>query len=107
MKVIKRTGELVEFDKTKIFNAIFHAMRDCKVKDIERKSLETTDEVLDKINSLNVEKISIERIQDIVEDSLMDVDKKVAKSYIIYREKRAVERESKNEIFKQMDDIIN
>ena len=107
MKVIKRNNSEVEFDKTKIFNAIFHAMRDCKVKDIERKSLETTDEVLDKINSLNVEKISIERIQDIVEDSLMDVDKKVAKSYIIYREKRAVERESKNEIFKQMDDIIN
>ena len=79
MKVIKRTGELVEFDKTKIFNAIFHAMRDCKVKDIERKSLETTDEVLDKINNLNVEKISIERVQDIVEDSLMHVDQKVEK----------------------------
>ena len=35
MKVIKRTGELVEFDKTKIFNAIFHAMRKSKVKDIQ------------------------------------------------------------------------
>ena len=37
MKVIKRNNSEVEFDKTKIFNAIFHAMRDCKVKDIERK----------------------------------------------------------------------
>lgn len=107
MKIIKRNGDLVDFDKMKIFNAIFHAMRDCKVKDIERKSLETTEEVLDKISALNVNKISIEKIQDIVEESLMDVDKKVAKSYVLYRDKRAIERESKNDIFKQMDDIVN
>lgn len=105
VKVIKRNGQEVEFDINKIKTAIVKAYEEVK---------ENTDEVetvllhiLTKINELNVTKISVEKIQNEVEDTLMLVNRKVAKAYILYRDKRRVQRETKNEIFKQMDDIMN
>ena len=105
--VIKRNGELVNFDRSKIYIAILGAFRDEKVKDAERKSMKVLELVVDEINALNVNKISVEKIQDIVESVLMDFNKRVARSFIIYREKRNIERKNKNNIFKQMDDIVN
>ena len=105
--VIKRNGELVNFDRSKIYIAILGAFRDEKIKNAEQKSIKILETVIDQINELKVKKISVEKIQDIVEDVLMSENKKVAKAYIIYREKRKVERENKNNIFKQMDDIVN
>ena len=107
MFVIKRNGELVNFDRSKIYIAILGAFRDEKVKDAERKSMKVLELVVDEINALNVNKISVEKIQDIVESVLMDFNKRVARAFIIYREKRNVERKNKNNIFKQMDDIVN
>lgn len=107
MKVIKRNGEEVNFDRSKIYNAVLGAFRDEKIKNAEEKSINILELIIDELNLLNVKKISVEKIQDIVEDILMDENKKVAKSYIIYRERRRIERESKNDIFKQMDDIVS
>ena len=107
MFVIKRNGELVNFDRSKIYIAILGAFRDEKVKDAEHKSMKVLELVVDKINALNVNKISVEKIQDIVESVLMDFNKRVARAFIIYREKRNIERKNKNNIFKQMDDIVN
>ena len=98
--VIKRNGELVNFDRSKIYIAILGAFRDEKVKDAERKSMKVLELVVDEINALNVNKISVEKIQDIVESVLMDFNKRVARSFIIYREKRNIERKNKNNIFK-------
>ena len=107
MKVIKRNGELVNFDRSKIYIAILGAFRDEKIKGAEKKTINILELVLNEISKLNVKKISVEKIQDIVEDVLMTENKKVAKAYIIYREKRNIERKNKNNIFKQMDDIVN
>ena len=105
--VVKRDGKEVVFDRSKIYLAILAAMNDCKVKNAEQAALIVLDKVIDDINTLDVKLISVEKIQDIVENALMDLNKKVAKSFILYRDKRKLERESKNEIFKQMDNIVN
>ena len=45
--------------------------------------------------------MSVEEIQDMVEDKLMESERKdVAKAYVRYRYKREVARENKDEFFK-------
>ena len=78
MKVIKRNGELVNFDRSKIYIAILGAFRDEKIKNSEQKVGKILDLVLNEINKLNVKKISVEKIQDIVEDILMTENKALA-----------------------------
>lgn len=89
--VKKRSGELVEFNKVKIRNAILSA-----VDSIEHKQEHT----IHQINNIVTEVISlsnidnntvytIENIQDSVEIVLMKKLPDVAKAYILYRKKRA------------------
>ncbi|MGC8662400.1 MAG: adenosylcobalamin-dependent ribonucleoside-diphosphate reductase [Candidatus Micrarchaeia archaeon] len=93
-EVVRREGDIVPFDKEKITAAISKAMKevyDGNISDEEliKKSGEYAEIVVKKINETNQERIEIEQIQDIVEQVLMSVDPKIAKSYIIYRKKRA------------------
>ena len=87
MKIIKRNGSEVSFDLSKIENAIKAANHE--VPEDERL---TEREV--KFASLNVEDkckaaghtVTVEEIQDMVEDQLMALDRfSVARKYIIYR----------------------
>ncbi len=87
MKIIKRNGSEVPFDLSKIENAIKAANRE--VPEDERLSEREV-----KFASLNVEDkckaaghtVTVEEIQDLVEDQLMALDRfSVARKYIIYR----------------------
>ena len=87
MKIIKRNGSEVAFDLTKIINAIAAANREVPA-DERLKDREVT------FAALNVEDqckeaghtVTVEEIQDMVEDQLMALDKfSVARKYIIYR----------------------
>ena len=69
--VIKRNGELVNFDRSKIYIAILGAFRDEKIKNAEQKSIKILETVIDEINEIKVKKITEEKIQDIVEKHLM------------------------------------
>lgn len=93
--VIKRSGDIVEFDSEKISKAISKTNKETgemtteDIKDI-------TSKVTENINESN---IHVEAIQDLVEEQLMlSRFTKTAKEYILYREKQAEER--KKDIFK-------
>jgi anaerobic ribonucleoside-triphosphate reductase len=105
-KVIKRDGSLVEFDKDKIKSAISNAF--VEVDGIlDDKSNEIINRISDSIEGLNKE-LTVENIQDIVENKLMESKRKdVAKTYMIYRNKRALEREGElSTLFDKMKSIL-
>ena len=94
-KVIKRDGKLVDFNEEKITDAIERAgvatkEFDRKVaKNLAQQAAEKAYEILQSKQQL-LKTMSVEEIQDIVEEVLLDSSyKKAAKSYVIYREQRA------------------
>lgn len=95
--VIKRSGQKVEFEKGKIREAVKKAWIEVK-KGIGNKGNSICDYVADEIETeyeeLN-DDVSVEEIQNRVEDLLMDSgEKQVARAYIRYRYKRELVRES-------------
>lgn len=52
------------------------------------------------------EVISVEEVQDLVEQTPMQVNPEVAKRYIIYREWRNTERQKKSTLKKSLDGIV-
>ena len=86
--VAKRSGELVPFDKQKIVAAIEKAMADTPTGVDTVLSVRVADEIASK-----TEDLSVEEIQDIVENKLMASKRKdVARAYIIYRDNHAKRR---------------
>jgi len=93
-KIVKRDGRIVDFDSSKITNAIYKAGQATGEfgLDIAKK---LTIKVLDLATEIIKDKIpTVEEIQDIVEEILLNSPyKKTAKAYIIYREQHAKIRE--------------
>lgn len=88
MIVIKRNGNVTNFDKDKITSAIRKAMVECH-EDVANAE-KITNEVVKRLDS---EYINIEDIQDEVENCLMKMGfNDVAKSYILYRNERTRKR---------------
>jgi ribonucleoside-diphosphate reductase alpha chain len=100
--IIKRDGNEVPFDKTKITRAIYKAMLSVKTG-----TMKEADRIADKVVS-EIAKVTdrptVEQIQDKVEAVLMGSSDKhgsysdVARAYIIYREKRRTIREEKERL---------
>lgn len=91
MIVKKRNGNMVAFDKNKIIVAIQKAMLEVNIN--TDRAYDITEKVLDKISDKN--EISIEEIQDIIEETLIEKNyPTVAKAYILYRDERKRKRES-------------
>lgn len=91
MKVKKRDGSIVNFDGSKIIEAISGANQD--VKGREKATIQNKKEIEKFVKSLDKEIISVEEIQDIVEKKLMELGKyELAKQYIVYREKKNLVR---------------
>ncbi len=92
MKVKKRDGRIVLFDENRIVSAIAKAGKATGEFDQEIAEW-LAQKVVIEVGRLNKTVVSIEEIQDIVENVLMDNYKKTAKAYILYREQRAQMRE--------------
>ncbi len=93
MKVVKRNGSIVDFDQSKIANAISKANNE--VKGSQRATKKEIGEIIDYIKSLGKERMLVEDIQDIIEEKLMEFSHfELAKIYIIYRYKRALVRKA-------------
>ena len=93
MKVIKRDGHTVNYDRSKIITAIKKA--NAEVEDCEKVSEEKIEEIVESIESKNRPRMLVEDIQDIIEQKLMDDRKFVlAKTYIIYRYTRELVRKA-------------
>ena len=91
MKVIKRDGRAVDYDRAKIQIAIEKANQEVKAS--ERASKENIKEIINYIEELNKKRMLVEDIQDIIEEKLMELEKyELAKKYIVYRYTRALIR---------------
>ncbi len=93
MKVIKRDGSTVDFDRSKIIKAISKANEAVDFEDrITDKQVEN---IVDDIASRHRTRLLVEDIQDMVEEKLMELQKfQLMKAYILYRYERALVRKA-------------
>ena len=107
MVVIKRDGRSVEFDRDKIKNAVIAAFKEVD-GEITQSAKDKASEIASYINGLEDEEISVEKIQDIVEEKLMASKRKdVARAYIIYRNDRNRVREQKSDVIQKVMNRVN
>ena len=96
-RVLKRDGRRVDFNNQKIVAAILKAM------DVTEsgEDIVLAAQIAHEISQLDKEEMTVEEIQDVVENHLMNSPRQeVAKEYIRYRNKRNIARRAKsNEIF--------
>ena len=91
MKVIKRDGSTVDFDRNKIVVAIQKA--NAAVEEEHRVTDEQIEQIVSGIERKNKSRYLVEDIQDMVERELMLLGKyTLSKKYIIYRYERALVR---------------
>ena len=104
MLVKKRNGQIVEFDKTKIIEAINKAFIEV---DGQLYEDETASDIASEIEvENNTDILDVETIQDLVEDKLMDSERKdVAKAYVRYRYKREILRQT-NKAYEGILDLV-
>ena len=91
MKVTKRDGRIVDYDRNKIILAIQKA--NVEVDRYEQVSEETIDSIVASIENKKTDNLMVEDIQDMIEQKLMAERKyELAKKYIIYRYTREMVR---------------
>ena len=73
MKVIKRDGRVVDYNKEKIVVAIQKANQE--VMQTKRATNEEIKEIVKYIEDLNKKRMLVEDIQDIIEEKLMEIHK--------------------------------
>lgn len=84
MKVIKRDGRIVDYDREKIATAIQKANKEVELQ--ERADRDNIKLIMKYIEGLDKKRILVEDIQDIVEQKLIELQKyELAKKYIDYR----------------------
>ena len=101
-RVLKRDGRHVEFNNQKIVAAILKAMDVTEAGE----DIVLAAQIAHAISTLEKEEMTVEEIQDVVENQLMNSPRQeVAKEYIRYRNKRNMARKAKtNEIFQTIID---
>ncbi|MCI8747857.1 MAG: anaerobic ribonucleoside-triphosphate reductase [Lachnospiraceae bacterium] len=91
MKVTKRDGRIVDYDRNKIVVAIQKA--NAEVDHYEQVSDEKIDSIVAGIENKRMDNLMVEDIQDMIEQKLMSEGKfELAKKYIIYRYTREMVR---------------
>ncbi|MBE6022937.1 MAG: anaerobic ribonucleoside-triphosphate reductase [Cellulosilyticum sp.] len=100
--VIKRDGRHVSFNHSKIVNAIARSAQDNNViVDVEQIATSVEDRIKDNFHT----EITVEQIQDLIEDTLVDLQlESIKTSYANYRKERTRIRDLKSEL---MDTVHN
>ena len=96
MKIIKRNGSEVPFDITKIITAVTKASDSVSRKSSlsQEQILSIANDVTEQCQALN-RAVSVEEIQDMVENKLMDIQAHdVARHYITYRYVQSLKRQT-------------
>ena len=108
LPIRKRNGILVPFDKQRIIDAINKAFIEV---DGQLYEDDTAKDIADEINyrvKISDRIVSVEDIQDWVEQELMESDRKdVAKAYVRYRYQREVARNNSDDFIKEVSKKIN
>jgi len=104
-KIRKRDGSIADFDTDKITNAIFKAAQSVGGSD-RAESGRVAEKVVEYINAKFKEDYipTVEEVQDLVEKALIETGHATtAKSYILYRHRKNIEREMKKALGVQDD----
>ena len=105
MQVVKRDGKIVDFDESRIINAIQKANKE--VEQNERVTDEEIDNIVSEMRKSKKKRILVEDIQDKIENKLMDLGKhELARAYITYRYSRALVRKA-NTTDKSIKELID
>ena len=103
MKVIKRDGRIVEFNPDKIVRAVTRAMKKTEggIDEVIAKKIVTSLKNSKHFRESNT--IDVDSIQNFIETELMKSKRKdVAKEYILYRDKRNRNRNSRSKLIKNI-----
>lgn len=93
MKVIKRDGRVVDYDRSKVVRAIEKANEEVRRK--EKATKEDIKTITNYIEEIDKKRMLVEDIQDVIEAKLMELGRyELAKKYIVYRYTRALVRKS-------------
>lgn len=107
--IMKRNGEIVLFDASKIRNAILKANSHISGEKMSDNDLDhVTGRVVDALNDgrMGEEVPNVEQIQDIVEEKLIESDlPKTAKAYILYRAEHQKMREMNANLMKIYENL--
>ena len=114
-KVVKRSGEIADYDRSKIESAIGKAILAVEGRTNPDKASKLTNDVEERLRVLLAGRRAhsipaIEEIQDTVENVLIEnKEVEIAKAYILYRERHNAMRDAKNlmlDISKTMDGYL-
>ena len=108
IKVIKRDGRVVKFNKKKIYNAIEKAVESVfnnnNTVDIKKITKQVSNEIANRFK----EDIKIYEIQNIIEHTLLSFgEEAVYKEYVNYRVNKNIEREKALDINKAIEKLVN
>ena len=108
IKVIKRDGRIVKFNKKKIYNAIEKAVKSVfnenNTVDIKKITKQVNSEIANRFK----EDIKIYEIQNIIEHTLLSFgEETVYKEYVNYRVNKNIEREKALDINKAIEKLVN
>lgn len=108
IKVIKRDGRVVKFNKKKIYNAIEKAVESVfnnnNTVDIKKITKQVNNEIANRFK----EDIKIYEIQNIIEHTLLSFgEEAVYKEYVNYRVEKNIERERSLDINKAIEKLVN
>ena len=110
-KVKKRDGRIVDFDSSKIINAVLAAFKQVD-GEISEYAKTKAQNIADYIEGYYIEDDDayipgIEDIQDLVEKGLMSSKRKdVAKAYVLYREERSRERQKNTKFMEKLSEKL-
>jgi anaerobic ribonucleoside-triphosphate reductase len=106
LHVVKRDGREVDFNSIKITNAIKGAAEEIAYTLKESEAIELTQKVMEKLEDLGVEQITVEEIQNIVQGTLMENDfNLIGSTYSNHRKERTKVREIKSDLMKAIEQI--
>ena len=94
MKVIKRDGTIVDYDRSKIVTAIEKANQE--VPEADRIDRESIDAIIDEIEAMKRPRMLVEDIQDLVEQGSMNACK----------EKGLIRSEGKDYVMRDGDVVV-
>ena len=100
--IIKRDGSVVPFDKNKIKIAILKAM-----EENNNVNNDLANRIANEISKINNDKMTVENVQDLVEEKLMASKmKNVARSYVRYRYDREKNRALSKDLNERYNEFI-
>lgn len=113
-KVVKRNGKTVDYDSTKIRDAVAKAFKACGI-DTNMWPETVAEAVTERVKKTYTpnEAISINMIQNLVEEEMMklftdrDFPYEVARKYIVYRDRRDKDRDSINKLAIAFHDVVD